>query len=123
MQQSVPSLPVFTFGRLGGETVESSIPSGLINNNELDDINSNSEGAAALLRRRKGCKLIVNCEHIDEKHYAKVTNQTSNHFRVCATSATTKREGPSWPSDAATNPKFTTRRASARPATFHNMRR
>jgi len=24
------------------------------------------------IRRRKGCKVIANCEHLEEKHYAKV---------------------------------------------------
>lgn len=27
-------------------------------------------------RKRKGCKVIANCEHANEKHYAKVSNIT-----------------------------------------------
>ncbi|CDW84329.1 UNKNOWN [Stylonychia lemnae] len=54
-----------------------------------------------IIRRRKGCKSIINCEHLDEKHYAKV-NSIIQLNRGCVIYAITRKEGQSQHSNVST---------------------
>ena len=53
-------------------------------------------------RKRKGCKTIINCEHKEEKHYARVNwlIVTNTLYRECVIYVTTKMAAQSWLMDA-----------------------
>lgn len=63
------------------------------NFDDEDGHHSSRLAALAAARKRKGCKVIVNCEHKEEKHYAKViiVIMLMTVLRECATSAIIRR--------------------------------
>lgn len=67
-----------------------------------------------MVRRRKGCKTIINCEHTEEKHYAKVGSfPYLSLCRACVTSATISEEELNSLSSVNTKTMFITLRGCA----------
>ena len=77
-----------------------------------------------MVRRRKGCKTIINCEHTEEKHYAKVGFLSFiNQCRACVTSAITNAEERSSLSSASTKTMFIILKGCASLVISHNTLR